>query len=109
MEISLAAAVAAVRDELVAAASQGAGAEVRFAVGEITLEFEVVLREDTSSKVGFSPWVVTGERSRMKENADTHRVSLKLTPRTSSGGDVWVEGAQDRAEGPGAVDGRLGR
>lgn len=109
MEISLAAAVAAVRDELLKAAAQGAGSEVRFAVGEITLEFEVVLKEDATSKVGFSPWVVAGERSRVKEHADTHRVSLKMSPRTAVGGDVWVTGDEGRAEGPGVVDGRLGR
>lgn len=109
MEISLAAAVAAVRDELLEAAAAGAGEQVRFAVPEITLEFEVVLREDTSRKAGFSPWVVSGERSSQSGHADTHRVSVKLSPRTSAGADVWIAGDRGRADGPGDVSGRVGR
>lgn len=105
----MAAAVASVRDELLEAASQGAGSQVRFAVGEITLEFEVVLREDATSKVGFSPWVVTGEHAREKEHVDTHRVSLKLSPRTVAGGEVWVAGDEGRPEGPGEVGEKVGR
>jgi hypothetical protein len=109
VEISLAAAVASVRDELLDAAGQGAGAEVRFAVNEIALEFEVVLREDKGRKAGFAAWVVAGGMSSSKGHADTHRVSLKLSPLTAGGGEVWIAGDPARAEGPGDVAERIGR
>ena len=53
MDIELADAVAAVRDELVAAAARSLGAQVEFMVGPIELEFAVELRQDAKAKLGF--------------------------------------------------------
>ena len=68
MEIPLAEAVAVVRDELLSAVARGASSDVKFAVGEVRLEFEVQLREDKGSKLGFKAWVLTGERSRSTDS-----------------------------------------
>ncbi|WP_308426304.1 trypco2 family protein, partial [Streptosporangium pseudovulgare] len=59
MEIELADAVEAVRDELLAAAVRGAGSEIAFTVGPIELEFAVELKVDAKAKGGFKAWVVT--------------------------------------------------
>ncbi|GAB3360276.1 trypco2 family protein [Amycolatopsis echigonensis] len=49
MEIELADAVASVRDELLEAASQSAGAGVEFVTGPAELEFAVELRRDAKA------------------------------------------------------------
>ena len=52
MEIELADAVAAVRDELVEAAARGVGQAVAFTVGPIEMEFAVELRADARGRRG---------------------------------------------------------
>jgi hypothetical protein len=64
MEIELADAVAAVRDELLAAAARGAGADVEF--------------------------VVSGDVEAGVARARTHRVKVTLTPKRPGGGDLLV-------------------
>lgn len=62
MEIGSADAVAAVRDELLEAATRGAGHEIAFAVGPVEMEFEVELRADARAKAGFRVWGRDGGR-----------------------------------------------
>lgn len=52
MEIELADAVAAVRDELLDASARATGADVEFVVGPIELEFGVELKLDVKAKTG---------------------------------------------------------
>jgi hypothetical protein len=59
VEIELVDAVAAMRDELLTAAAQGAGQEIAFVVGPIEMEFAVELRADAKAKAGFKAWVVS--------------------------------------------------
>lgn len=107
MEIGLADAVAAVRDELLEAAARGAGQEINFAVGPVEMEFEVELRADAKAKAGFRVWAVTAETEAGLSRGRTHRVSFTLTPRNPDGGDLLVGGAPARAAGPGDVTGRI--
>jgi hypothetical protein len=109
VEIALVDAVAVVRDELLAAAARGTGAQVEFAVGEVVLEFEVELRKDTTTKAGFSAWVVSGDWERSGGRGSTQRVSVTLHPRSKGGGDVLIAGDEGRADGPGDVGGHIGR
>lgn len=110
MEIALADAVAVVRDELLAAAARGAGADVVFEVGEVQLEFTVELREDTGAKAGFTAWVVAGGVERSSGGSSGHRVAVTLHPRRGDGqGEVLVGGDGQRAAGPGDVTGHQGR
>jgi hypothetical protein len=72
VEIELADAVAAVREELFDAARRGVGQEVAFVVGPIEMEFAVELRADAScSRPAGSPcitsrcaWLCASARSR---------------------------------------------
>ncbi|MGW2651906.1 trypco2 family protein [Streptomyces sp. NPDC001393] len=107
MEIGLADAVAAVRDELLEAAARGAGREIAFAVGPVEMEFEVELRVDARAKAGFRVWAVTADTEAGVARHRTHKVSFTLTPRNPEGGDLLVSGAVGRAEGPGDVSGRI--
>jgi hypothetical protein len=107
VDIELADAVAAVRDELLEAAARGAGQSVEFKVGPVELEFAVELREDVNAKAGFKAWVVTVEAGGAVSHAHTQRVRLTLTPQKPGGGDLLVHGDRSRTAGPGDVSGRI--
>ncbi|WP_410574329.1 trypco2 family protein [Amycolatopsis sp. cmx-4-61] len=105
MEIELAHAVAALRDELIEAAAWGAGHDVELAVGPIELEFSVELRKDAKVKSGFKAWVVTADGEAGLARGRTQRVRLTLTPRRADGSDLLVSGDPDRPAGPGDLSG----
>ncbi|WUA85821.1 hypothetical protein OHO81_44420 [Streptomyces pseudovenezuelae] len=107
VEIELTKAVAAVRNELLAAAAQGAGEDLTFKVGPVELEFAVELRADAKVKAGFKAWVVSGDVEAGVARGRTHRVKLTLTPQQASGGDLLVHGRPDQQEGPGDVSGYI--
>ncbi|MGW4652390.1 trypco2 family protein [Kitasatospora sp. NPDC004289] len=101
-------AVAAVRDELIAAAARGGNhPEVVFAVGPVEMEFEVELRADAKAKAGFKLWAVGAETEAGFSRGRTHRVSFTLMPRSAHGGDLLVSGSAERPDGPGDVSGRI--
>ncbi|MFJ9690606.1 trypco2 family protein [Kitasatospora sp. NPDC101183] len=101
-------AIAAVRDELIAAAAQGGEhPDVVFAVGPVEMEFEVELRADAKAKAGFKLWAVGAETEAGLSRGRTHRVSFSLTPRNVHGGDLLVSGSPDRQHGPGDTSGRI--
>ncbi|MFJ3788826.1 trypco2 family protein [Kitasatospora sp. NPDC090091] len=106
LEIGLADAVAAVRDELLEAAARGAGQDLAFTVGPVEMEFEVELRADVNAKGKFKVWAVTAEAGAGVSRGRTHRVSFTLTPRSADGADLLIRGAADQPTGPGNVSGR---
>ncbi|GAB2756635.1 trypco2 family protein [Streptomyces bullii] len=86
MEIELAAAVAALRDELTRAVeARGAEQEISFQVGFIELEFAVELRQDARGKAGFKAWVVSGDGEAGVARGRTHRVLVTLRPQGTDG------------------------
>ncbi|MDT0448558.1 trypco2 family protein [Streptomyces hesseae] len=106
MEIELAAAVAALRDELTAAVARGSEQEIKFQVGPIELEFTVELRQDVKAKAGFKAWVVSGDGEAGLARSRTHRVTVALTPKGPDE-DVWIHGRRSAPPGPGDVSGRI--
>jgi hypothetical protein len=109
VEIELAAAVAGVRDELLAAAVAGAGSEIGFVVGPIELEFAVQLSADAKVKGGFKVWVVSGDAEARVSRGRTHTVKVTLTPKHPDGSDVLITDASGGPHGPGPVGGHIGR
>lgn len=109
MEIELADAVAAVRDELLHAAARGIGRPVEFLVGPIELEFAVELRQDAKAKAGFKAWVVSADAEGGLSRGRTHRISVTLKPIRPDGGDWLVAGDSARPDGPGDVSDTIGR
>ncbi|MDU0304875.1 MULTISPECIES: trypco2 family protein [unclassified Streptomyces] len=108
MDIPLVKAVAAVRDELIAAAALGGDhPDVVFAVGPVEMEFEVEMRADAKAKAGFRLWAVGAETEAGVSRGRTHRVSFTLTPRSARGGDLLVSGDSGRPSGPGDASGRI--
>ncbi|MEV0610963.1 trypco2 family protein [Polymorphospora rubra] len=109
MEIELADAVAAVREELLEAAGRGTGQEVGFVVGPIELEFTVELRADAKAKTGFKAWVLTADVEAGVARGRTHRVMVTLTPKAADGGDLLISAQPGDSFGPGDVSGHIGR
>ena len=86
-----AAAVQAVRDELLGAAAQGAGSDVAFHVGPIRMEF---------MRGGIKAFVVSGEADAGVGRTRTHRVTLTLEPRKATGDPLLIS-AEDEADASG--------
>ncbi|MFI1067733.1 trypco2 family protein [Streptomyces spororaveus] len=108
MDVPLADAVAAVRDQLIEAAGRvGDDPGVVFAVGPVEMEFEVELRADARAKAGFKLWAVGAETAAGLSRGRTHRVAFTLTPKRPDGGDLLVHSAQNRPAGPGNTMGRI--
>ncbi|MFB7678464.1 trypco2 family protein [Kitasatospora purpeofusca] len=108
MDVPLADAVAAVRDELLeAAARAGNDPQVVFAVGPVEMEFEVELRADAKAKGKFKLWAVGAEVEAGVSRGRTHRVSFTLTPKRADGTDLLIHSAQERPDGPGDTSGRI--
>jgi hypothetical protein len=89
-ELKLAAAVATVRDELLEAARSAADQEIRFEVGDVTMEFSVEMRKDAKAKFGFTAWVVTAEAGGGIGRSDVNKVTLCLRPHLTDGKPVEV-------------------
>jgi hypothetical protein len=109
MEIELADAVAAVREELMSAAGRGSGQEIAFAVGPIEMEFTVELRADAKAKAGFKAWVMSADVEAGVARGRSHRVKVTLTPKGRDGGDLLIAAGTAEAAGPGELSGHLGR
>jgi len=110
VEIELADAVAAVRDELLVAAARGVDQEIAFAVGPIELEFAVELRADAKAKAGFKAWVLaSAEVEAGAGRTSTHRVKVTLTPKRPDGGDLSISGEPGRSSAPPQAGDHVGR
>jgi hypothetical protein len=79
-EVPLAAAVRGLRAELVEAVREGAGEELRFALGPVVLEVELALTREAAGKAGIRFWVVSAGGKGSRSEATTHRMKLTLTP-----------------------------
>ncbi|MFE9426354.1 trypco2 family protein [Kitasatospora sp. NPDC006697] len=109
VDIELADAVAAVRDELLKAQSRGASSDLGFEVGPIEMEFEVELRADAKAAGKFRVWAVSAEAEAGVSRGRTHRVSFTLTPKLRDGGELLIHGSPDALAGPGDLSEHQGR
>ncbi|QKW23851.1 hypothetical protein HUT16_36350 [Kitasatospora sp. NA04385] len=100
MDIELAEAVAAVRNELLKAQRLGTGQELLFEVGPIEMAFEVELRADAKAGGKFKVWALSAEAAGSVSRGRTHRISFTLTPRQADRTDLLISGAGDGADEP---------
>jgi len=91
-KIRLAEMVQELRQELTAAIAAGEGEDLRFRLGEIELEAEVVVTKEGSGKAGVKFWVMDAELGGSAEKKSVHRIKLRLEPETSRGGSVSLAG-----------------
>ncbi|WP_329222827.1 hypothetical protein OG352_36635 [Streptomyces sp. NBC_01485] len=87
LSIDLVSAVQALRTQITEAAATDPGSDIRFQVGPIQLEFTVALTKDRTVQGGVKAWVVTAGAEGRWSNAQTHRVTLNLTPILASTGE----------------------
>lgn len=79
-KIELADMIKQLRDELQTAVRAGEGEEIRFELGEVTLEAQVEVAKEGSGKAGVKFWVVDAETSGKASKAVTQKLVLKLRP-----------------------------
>jgi hypothetical protein len=98
-EIGLANAIQAIRQELAIAMAAGADEELRFRVGTVELQFQIVVTQsaDASAKVRF--WVVDVRAGGSVERAATHTIRIQLDPITSRGEEVEVRSKESQEPG----------
>jgi Trypsin-co-occurring domain 2 len=77
--------VAALRSELRLASEHGQDQEPRFVIGPVTVDFTVVVRRELEGRAGIRFYVIElgGQVGQTRET--TQRVSLTLTPTTTTG------------------------
>lgn len=85
-DIELAAAVKAIRDQLMEAAAAGAAESMRFEVGPIEMEFAVELRQEAGVKGGIKAWLVNADAEARAARTGTHRITFTLTPKDAATG-----------------------
>ncbi|MEU1486421.1 trypco2 family protein [Streptomyces sp. NPDC005752] len=88
--LDLADAVGLLRDQLASAQAAAQGSDVRFRVGEVTVEFAVQLTRTGSAGGALRFGVVGLDGKRERASSATHRIQLTLHPRPSSGGDLEI-------------------
>jgi hypothetical protein len=109
MEIELADAVTAIRDELLEAAQRAAGKTLAFTVGPIEMEFAVELKKDAKAKAGFKAWVLTGDIEAGVARATTQKVKVTLTPKRHDGRELLIAGDPDDRPSVAVSESRIGR
>ncbi len=78
--IGLQEAIAALRAELIESVVASQGEQLRFEVGEITMEFQIEVERSAEAKGGIKFWVVElGAGGAMKDK-DVHKVIIPLKP-----------------------------
>jgi Trypsin-co-occurring domain 2 len=83
--VGLADAVRALRAELTSAMTEGADQALRFELGPVEMEFLLEVNREAGGQGGVRFWVVSLGGSGSVARGSTHRVTLQLAPRTSSG------------------------
>jgi hypothetical protein len=87
--IPLSDAIRALRSEIVKAAGEGEGKDVRFRLGEIELEFGLEVGRQAGADAGIQFWVISLGARGERRSATTHTVRLTLAP-VGLDGDVLV-------------------
>lgn len=78
--VGLQEAISALRAELIDSINASLQEELRFEVGEITMEFQIELERSAEHKGGINFWVVELGASGSVSNKDVHKVTIPLTP-----------------------------
>jgi hypothetical protein len=98
-EIGLDDAIRALRRQLSAAVAESQGQELRFGLGPVELEFEMVVSRDAGGGGGIRFWVVSLDGKGSVSKVTTHRIRLRLDPVTADGRPVLTGDDVDREPG----------
>ena len=92
--IGLREAISALRTELSESILAAADESLRFAVGEMTLEFQVEVERARGASGGINVWVVNLGAEGSRTRSVTHTVTVPLKPVTSDGEPVLTGGSK---------------
>ncbi|HSJ74178.1 MAG TPA: trypco2 family protein [Miltoncostaeaceae bacterium] len=91
-DIPLAEAIRRLREELIAAAAEGAGEDVRFRLGPVELDLEVAATREGGGEAGIRFWPAAIGGRAQTSRARTHRINPSLQPVGADGKDLPVGG-----------------
>jgi hypothetical protein len=100
VQIPLADAIRALRAEIASAQRLAQGEAVRFGLGTVELEFQVVVTRDAGGTGAINFGVVSFGATGKVASAETHKVKISLTPLNASG-DATVYVGDRVGERPG--------
>ena len=89
MSIGLAEAIKRVRDELVQARREGEDEDLRFRLGEVSLEFTVELHREGGVEGGVKVWVVNVGAKGTASSTRTNTVTVTMTPEVLGEDGRW--------------------
>lgn len=84
--IAVAEMIEELRRELKTAVDAGKGEDIRFALGEVTIEAQVEVKKEGDGKAGVKFWLAEVEASGRGSKTVTHKLVLKLEPQVEDGG-----------------------
>ena len=98
--VGLAEAIVAVRRDLLRAQDEGAGSEVRFAVGPVELEFSVAVTRDAKGEASINVlgFISLGGGAGVS-SGETHRVKVTLNPLAVDGEPFEVAASRNGRPG----------
>jgi hypothetical protein len=89
-KIGLAEVIVALRQELNESMAAAAGSDLKFKLGEVTIELELSVERSTSGNGGLRIWVINAGAEHARSHAQTHRITVPLTPLTAQGAPVYT-------------------
>lgn len=95
--IGLQEAIQALRQELSASILAAAGQELRFEVGQITLELQVEVERSVEGSAQLKWWVLEIGGTGSRQTTQRHTITIPLTPLLPGGGPV-LTGSSDIPE-----------
>ncbi|MER7455651.1 trypco2 family protein [Micromonospora sp. NPDC126480] len=87
-KIGLADAITALREELTTAIEAAGAEDLRFRVGEMSVEFEIAVERTSGGRGGLKFWVVEAGGEHTRTGSHTHRITVPLTPTRADGRPV---------------------
>ncbi|MEV5069573.1 hypothetical protein MRBLMI12_001149 [Microbacterium sp. LMI12-1-1.1] len=86
--VSLADAIGELRRELAEAVTKAQDEEIRFEVGEVSIELSVVVERELGASGGVKFWVVNAGANASSTRSATVALTVPLTPRDAGGGSL---------------------
>jgi hypothetical protein len=96
----LAEAIAAVREQLRRAQEEGADKDLRFRVGPVELEFDMVMSRTAGGQGGLKVYVLTLGAKGESTSGSTHRIKVTLQPIDPKTGKDWEVAGEAGTGGP---------
>jgi hypothetical protein len=96
-DVKLADAIRDLRAELLKAVAEGRNSDLRFGLGPIELELQVVASAKVGAKGGVDWWIFKAETSGDASQHHTHKLKLTLQPEDRYGRNIRAGRDRDRS------------